>query len=522
MLSLTFLLASSAWPQIQHLGPDFVTVSQSQGNHESRLRLSDTSELRLIDFTNPTLGVLKDGVGLFQEDSCELLKLGGEDSAMKLRLLGFSSGGLVYMPNYEGYQYYALDEQAAARAEKRLPQAVSRQDIERSLALASYRLKADYSIDLPLESGSSLRLGFENDAFTRLAYSFYDLQPMFDYLGEGKSLSAAFADYYTGLSFSGLRESAKASLGLRRGDGSSIAAFGKLSDTDFLYADYSLGLDFALGDRAAIEAAYDFASYKAFNGKASDQVRLQVSTKAGSGARLEAQARYGISELQGSDLSFGLSLELALPSGQARGSLAQRSRAQEAAGIKALSAEKESSPDFEWMHLSRIRVESVDEDIHALLGLRDRSLHDTVSILYTYRDKLRSYDYSRVLDLFALDRLSGESPAAFIDRGGICVDAARFVATVLGNNGSESRVVLVQGLAGSPHSFAVSRDGSGSYYAIDGVYFARRMEGADSFASAAALYSGGFTQMILRDAEGRVESVFVSSDAMMLDSLSMD
>lgn len=142
-----------------------------------------------------------------------------------------------------------------------------------------------------------------------------------------------------------------------------------------------------------------------------------------------------------------------------------------------------------------------------------------VDLLYSYRKSLYRYDYGRAVDPFAADRITGSDPRSFLDSGGVCVDAARFIATVLENNSIEARTVLIQPLGGSAHSFVVAEDADGSYYAVDGFARVTRIDAAASFSDAAAYYRRGFAQLVTRDLDGRVDAVLVSPDIAALDEV---
>lgn len=525
VLSIVFLFL---FPLLVHAEIIYIANTQTtevNGNRETSLRLSDATDLRVIEFTNPSLSVFKDATGLFEETRHSLFSLGRGGPQGKLQVKGTMMGGLIYMPNYAGYEYSTIQETIRAEEEERAPQAIDRSTIEKTLALLSYRLEGDYSLSIPLFGETSIKLGLDKDIYARLAYNFYDLAPMLDYIREYHSLGEAFANYYTGASFSCLKDATIASIGLEEGKDYYIGAFGKLMTTDLLYSDYSVGFDYAWKDRWTLQLAYDFASYGSYNGESPEKFRFQFFMRLRKAAQFASEAIYQPQGIGQSKLSMKFVMTIHLPASSEkahRENLGLDHEVKRSAEIRRFSDSKKELGGLMKLNASSFPVKEIDEDLHSILSMRNRPFQDVVNILYTYRSQLSRYDYSRATDIFASDRLRGKTAEDYLDKGGACIDIANFVATVLDNNSYKTRVVLAQSLKGSPHSYVVAQDGAGAFYALDGFSYANRIDSADSFSAAAAMYQGGFTQMILRDLAGHVDAVLVSPDMEMLDSVMMD
>jgi hypothetical protein len=505
IVPLLFFAPSIVSAQILPNG--FPRIERGAAYDSASFAISDTSRLRVIAFTGPELSFSKDAAALLSESRREFAALGRDSFPGKLALSGSSSMGLMLMPNYPDYEYSTIAEIARAKAEKRETVPILRSDLEKGLALASYSLRGRYGLIFRAPKGRSISLDAENDLSLRLAYNFLDLAPTIDYLKEGRTIAQALASHYTGTSFSRLKDEASASLSVVLGKGRILRAEASIAYTDLLYEDHRLGLSFSWEPGMELAARYSSASYASYNGIRPGSLGLSFAASLASSASFELEAV--LEPLGTGEAEARLKLSLALPA--ARGGGAGSSAVDRSYFIG------EGGSGSEELKLAQRSDAAVDRDIHAILDIRDRSFGEVVDLLYTYRKSLYRYDYERAVDPFAADRIAGSDPREFLDSGGVCVDAARFIGTVLDNNSIEARTVLIQPLGGSVHSFVVAEDADGSYYAVDGFASATRIEAAASFSEAAAFYSRGFAQLVTRNLEGRVDAVLVSPDIAALD-----
>jgi hypothetical protein len=484
-------------------------IERGSDADSARFPLSDSSDLRVVAFTNTGLTFFRGAAAFLTESRQRFLSLGEEAFPGDLSLSGRSTVGALLMPNYSGYSYATVRESAAAEARGGVPVPIGRSDLERSLALASYSLVGGYRLRYRAAGGTAISLSAGNELSARLAYDFFDLAPSLDCLGEGLSIAETLSSYYTGTSFSRLKDRAYAALGADFGGGRALKAAAAITFTDLMYEDHRLELSFSWEPRMELTASFASASYRSYNGADPDRLGLALTAGVGESASFRAEALLSSFRSREEEASLRLTLSLARPAEAARGG----------ASVDQSLFTGGARPRGSALPLAARRVAAVDRDLHAILELEGRPFIELVDILYAYRRDLYRYDFDRATDFLAADRLRGLDPREFLDEGGVCVDAARFIGTVLENNSIRARTTLVQPLGGSMHSFVVALDSDGSFYAVDGFARVSELAAAVSFASAAALYSGGFAQLVTMDLAGRVDAVLVSPDIEALDSI---
>jgi hypothetical protein len=517
-LFAALLLLSPAIANADSLAIGRALLERGRDADSVRFPLKDSSSLRVVAFTNSDLSFLRGAAAFFAESRQGLASLGGEAFPGALSLEGRSAVGAVLMPNYQGYPYATVRESAAAEALGRTPAPIGRSDLERSLALASYSLVGGYRLRIRAAGGTAISLSAGNELSARLAYDFFDLAPSLDCLGEGLSISETLSSYYTGTSFSRLKDRAYAALGADFGGGRALKAAAAITFTDLMYEEHRLELSFAWQPRLELTASFASASYRSYNGADPNRLGLALSAGVGDAASFKAEALISSFLSVEAEASLRLALSLARPAAGSGAPGAAGAARRGAAVERPLFAGGEA-PGGSALPLAARRVAAVDRDLHAILELEDRPFLELVDILYAYRRDLYRYDYARATDLFAADRLRGRDPREFLDEGGVCVDAARFIGTVLENNSIRVRTTMVQPLGGSMHAFVVARDTDGTFYAVDGFSRALRFGRVDSFAAAAAAYGGPFAQLVTMDLAGRVDAVLVSPDIEALDSI---
>lgn len=484
----------------------------------TNIELTENTRLRLMRFSSPDLSIFKDAVAFLRESRPSAVVLGQNDGFPgSIGLAGNSMHGLIFMPNYSGYEYATIRETEEARSERRDPEAIPRSDIEKTLALAMYHVKGAYAVRFPITWETALRINLSKEILTRVAYNLYDLAPMLDYMKEGRSLGEAFSRYYTGGAFFRLSDTTSLSAGLSLGERHSINAFWKMTTTDLSFTDRSVGIEYVLKDRFTLLGAWDYATYDTYNGLSVEKFRLQTDLSLGESAYFTAEALFRPKESRPENVTVRFSMTLRYPAGTGKApeDVPDRFRAAE------LTAEpgELSAAFLSRVRVPIVRVEEIDNDLGAILELKDRSFKEIVGVFYAYGRNLDNYDTSRAMNIFAPNRLSGLDPEDYIKNGGVCIDTAKFIATVLENNEFETKIVRVGSLRSSPHAYTVARDEMGTYYTVDGFFNINEVESVNSFAAAAAAYQQGYTQMILSDVKGRIESVIVSPDMVLLDTL---
>ena len=110
------------------------------------------------------------------------------------------------------------------------------------------------------------------------------------------------------------------------------------------------------------------------------------------------------------------------------------------------------------------------------------------------------------------------SPSEYIERGGVCRDAANATANILENNGYESKIVFTKQPKNAPHAFVVTKDTDGSYYLFDYEYI-YGCPGAGSFQEAATSYAPFLTICLLDPQTHRVTDIVSTPDADYFEAL---
>lgn len=462
------------------------------------------------------MSIFQNGIGYFWENHRSFVTLNTGFLPGTLSITGVWLNGLIHMPDFAGYNYATIQEVAQANEEGRLPQPILRSEIDKTLALSMYRISGDYSFGVPLSSRVALNARVKEDLFARVAYNFYDLAPMIDYVQNGPGIVDAFSEYYTGGSFFRLKATSSISLGMSIDNTRLISTFWNITSTDLLFTDQSVGFRYSWKNRFSLLAAYDFSSYALYNGQTTDSFTLQANLNLGEVANVMTAAEYHPNGSNLENTIVRLSVSIPYPAG---GNPTQPAFGNMLRDPTPTAEAPQPPAEMTRMVMPEVYIAAIDQDIHSVLSVTDRSFRDVVGILYTYRSDLMKYDSARAVDPFAPERLSGRSPAEYLNYGGACIDFSKFIATVLQNNSFESRVVIAGLLSGSPHAFVVARDHSGAYYTLDGFSKTNRIVSATSFESAAAAYAHSFTQLVVRNVNGKIDSVTEIPEMEFLDRL---
>jgi hypothetical protein len=479
---------------------------------ETIIDIDENSRWRLVRFTDPDLNIFREAAGIFKETGLGRREFEGGPFPGKFSIGGKTLTGILHMPGYEGYDYISLGETKRAKNDRRKAIPVPRGNIEKSLALGSLGLQGQYLLGFSHREIGELSFSLQKDIFLRGAFNFYDFAPLADTIKSGNSILDFFSTYYSGGSFARYKDTTTAYFHGYSG-GSGFRIFASRTTTDFLFQEHSLGFEMVSDTGFRLVLAYDFASYDSFNGVPGDKVRVETDMGLSGGANIFAEAHYLPDRPFPENIQARIGLKISYSSESAH-KLPEKKN-------PLLEAPVRTAPVVYRLSPSKYRIAAIDADIRTILDLRNYDVKEITDIFATYDDMLLKYDPDRSVDIFSKDRFGGKSPEDYLKNGGVCVDISLFIATVLENNGIEAKIIRVGSLRGSPHSYVAARDSGGGYYIVDGFNRTSRIPGAESFSSAADIYQQGFTQMVVSDTSGHIETVIMSPDIIALDRIMM-
>ena len=389
---------------------------------------------------------------------------------------------------------------------------------EKTLLVASAQLGFYYRHSLLEINDFRADLGLRNDLFVRGAYNMADLSPSIASLKDGLPLAQVLASYSSGLSFT--TGQVFSSVGLTMGsDVRFVDLSWSILVTDFLFSDHLLEITFAPNRSVELGVAYDFASYDTLNGRQRDTITAGVTVERGASTLgIEGQYRTG------DDWSLTLSASVMINNKQEQSGVTAAPTEEPDGRTELLNKKKSAS----FLSASKceipdeIRAESrslrsagdVAEWDKSLLYRDDLSLIEIVAVVEKARLS-QHYDYGRFT---SLEFNQMRSPGEYIEKGGICRDAANATANILENNGYESKIVFSKQAKASSHAFVVTKDEDGSFYLFDYEYI-YGCPGAGNFQEAAASYSSFLEIYLLDPQTHRVTDIVTTPDSEYLESI---
>ena len=465
------------------------SISFSDGStYEHSIALSELSKLRLVYTEDHALDIFHDSLGVFYEiDSSSSGPASGGPFFLDTRLFS----GLVNAPHMTGLEFY---------------KGRVRSDLERSLFLVGTQIGVGFDDEYSFSEGAGIRIGLRTDGFLRFAYNLYDLAPSVDEISSGKSPSQVFSNYFSGISYSTLQNRVAANIGVY----SDMNYYGLTYETkltDFIYNESVAGLSFSRENEFRLSLYYDWASYDTRNGVASEGIRGRLDLE-GLSSVLSFEAEYTTDGFFGIGIYGTVSLDG--PRKEHDRTLLEKANTTPSNISGATGADKIER---------RIGKAAMDEAKEiawdqSLLERKDLSMEEIGAVLKIH-DISEKYDYSRVVGLDYTDILS---PEEYIERGGICRDAANTVANILINNGYEAKVVYSKQANGTPHAYVVTRDHDGAYYIFDydTMYEA---SGTQNMQQTASVYSKALLLLLMDPDTHRVTDIVETPDAVYLDQI---
>ena len=411
--------------------------------------------------------------------------------------------GVINLPNFDG----------TAFSENRI-----HPSFEKSLLVATAQLGFYYRHSLLEFDDFRAELGLRNDLFVRGAYNLADLSPSIAALKDGWPLAQVLGFYSSGLSFT--TGQIFSSVGLTMG---SDVRFVDLSwsflVTDFLYTDHLLEITFAVNRSVELGVAYDFASYDTLNGTQRNAITAGITVERGA-STFGIEGQYRTSDNWSLTLSGVLMINnkheqsgvTADPTDEPDGRTELLNKKK---SPSFLSAPKREIPNEIRAEIRSLRsTGDVAEWDKSLLDRDDLSLIEVAAVLEEARLSL-NYDYGR-LTSFEFNQM--RSPEEYIEKGGICRDAANATANILENNGYESKIVFLKQARRPPHAFVVTEDEDGSFYLFDYEYI-YGIPGAGNLQEAAASYSSFLVICLLDPQTHRVTDIITTPDSEYLESI---
>lgn len=467
--------------------------------HEAII-LKSTSRLTLDYADDPALDMFEDSFALFLENRGRpfakgLLKAFHPESLIKI--------GFINVPNYGGRVWFEGQSQSL---------------LLKTLLVATAQLGLSYDHLFYLAPDLAFRFGVRDDIFVRGAYNLYDLSPSIIGLREGWTLSQVLARTTSGSSFSTLQNytSFEFALGNER---RSLRLSWSFLVTDFLYSDHLLDITFSPNELISLGLAYDFASYDTLNGIQRDCIIPRISLS-------NSSSSFGIEGQYRMDGELNLSVFGSISIGKrkreietvslADGELKSKSEAFKTRSNSAVvSPSSREVPEEIIGEIMRVCVYGLTEEWNdELLEKDDLTLVEIGAVLVENKISER-YDYDRITDL---DFGGMRSPEEYIEKGGICVDAANTTANLLKNNGYESKIVFSKQVEGPPHAFVVTEDTDGSFYLFNYEYIYSCPE-AGSFQEASASYSKFLVLCLLDPRTHRVTDIVTTADSNYLERI---